>query len=58
MSYAKPAHEGDILIAEAKQLTLGNKTATFDVTVLNETTGETMSLFRGTVYRTSKELSD
>ena len=56
MTYAKSATTGDILIAEAKQLTLGNKTATFDVTVQNETTGETMSLFRGTVYRTSREV--
>ncbi len=36
MTYSKPARESDILLAEAKKLTLGNKTATFDVLVKND----------------------
>lgn len=58
MTYVKPAKESDILIAEAKKLTLGNRTATFDVTVQNETSGETVALFRGTVFRTEQQHLD
>ncbi|MEL6556808.1 MAG: hotdog fold thioesterase [Bacteroidota bacterium] len=58
MTYSKPARENDILLAEAKKLTLGNKTATFDVTIQNETSGETVALFRGTVFRTDKQHLD
>ncbi len=56
MTYSKQAKEGDVLIAEAKELTLGNKTATYDVEVKNESSGEIVGLFRGTVYRTSGEV--
>ncbi len=56
MHYSKSAKEGDCLIAEAKMITLGNKTATFDVLVFQESTNETVSLFRGTVYRTSSSV--
>ncbi len=54
MTYSKPAKEGDIIVATATELSLTNKTATYDVLVSNKNTGETLSLFRGTVYRTSK----
>lgn len=54
MTYAKPAKEGDTIIATATELSLTNKTATYDVVISNKNTGETVSLFRGTVYRTSK----
>lgn len=56
MTYAKPAKAGDVLIAEATQLNLGNKTATFDVKVYQKNTQETIAFFRGSVYRTSKEI--
>ena len=56
MTYAKPAKEGDIISATATELSLTNKTGTYDVLVLNKTTGETISLFRGTVFRTSREV--
>ncbi|MFK8007742.1 MAG: hotdog fold thioesterase [Saprospiraceae bacterium] len=55
MSYAKSAKEGDILIAEAKPLNVNHKTADFDVNVMNEA-GEIYYYFRGTVYRSSKNV--
>ena len=55
MKFAKSAKEGDVLIAEAKPLNVTYKTADFDVTVSNEA-GENFYFFRGTVYRTSKEV--
>lgn len=55
MHYSKSAKEGDILYAEAKPLNVTYKTADFDVNVMNEE-GEIYYFFRGTVYRTSKEI--
>ena len=55
MSYAKSAKEGDVLIAEAKPLNVTHKTADFDVNVMNEA-GEIFYYFRGTVYRSSKNI--
>lgn len=56
MTYAKPATAGNRLIAEATQLTLGHKTATFDVKVFEKETEKIIAFFRGFVYRTSKEV--
>ncbi len=56
MTYAKPAKEGDVLIAEATQLNLGHKTATFDVKLYQKTSEQVIAFFRGSVYRTSKEI--
>jgi acyl-CoA thioesterase len=56
MTYSKPAKEGDIIVATAIELSLTNKTGTYDVVVSNKNNGETISLFRGTVYRTSREV--
>ena len=53
--YSKSAKEGEVLIAEAKVLNLSYKTADFDVNVINEK-GEVYYYFRGTVYRSSKEV--
>jgi acyl-CoA thioesterase len=54
MTYSKPAKEGDTIVATAIELSLTNKTATYDVVITNKNTGETVALFRGTVYRTSR----
>jgi acyl-CoA thioesterase len=54
ISYPKPARTDDILIAEATELTLSNRTATYDIRVYNEESEDTIALFRGTVYRTDK----
>ncbi|MCR9252522.1 MAG: hotdog fold thioesterase [bacterium] len=56
MIYSKQAKEGDILIAKAKELVKGNKSGTYDVEVSNESSGEVVGLFRGTVYRRSSEI--
>lgn len=58
MSFAKSAKEGDTLIAEAKALHIGNRTADFEVTITNESDQEKYYFFRGTVYRTSREVLD
>jgi len=54
MQYAHSAKEGDVLIAEAKALSVNHKTADFDVEVRNKVNEKTYYRFRGTVYRTSK----
>ena len=54
MTYSKPAKEGDTIVATAIELSLTNKTATYDVVIANKNTGETVALFRGTVFRTSR----
>ncbi|MDW3647989.1 MAG: hotdog fold thioesterase [Bacteroidia bacterium] len=56
MNYAKSAKEGDELIAEATALNVTHKTADFDVKVLNKHTKEVLYYFRGTVYRSSREI--
>lgn len=55
MTYSKSAQKGEVLIAEAKPLNVTYKTADFDVNVMNEN-GEVYYYFRGTVYRSSKEV--
>ena len=57
MSYSKGAVEGDVLRAEAKVISLGNKKADIDVTIFCNDNQEPYYFFRGTVYRTSKEHS-
>ncbi len=55
MIYSKSAKLGEVLFAEAKALNVTHKTADFDVNVMNGV-GEIYYYFRGTVYRTSKEI--
>lgn len=55
MSYTNPAKAGDLLIAEAKELHLGNKTATYEIQV-RLTDNTPVALLQGTVYRTSKQV--
>ena len=55
MNFSRSAKEGETLIAEAQALEVSYKTATFDVDVRNEK-GEVYYRFRGTVYRSSKEV--
>ncbi len=55
MNYAKAAKAGDVLKAEAKVITLGHKKADVDVSIHKLGEEEPYYLFRGTVYRTSKE---
>ncbi|MDA9783097.1 hotdog fold thioesterase [Vicingaceae bacterium] len=55
MTYSKSAKIGDVLKAEAKVISLGNKKADTDVVITCEGQEEPFYFFRGTVYRTSKE---
>jgi len=57
ITYSKSAEIGEILIAEAIALHVSHKTADFDVNVMNEN-GEIYYYFRGTVYRSSKQVLD
>ena len=54
ISHTKQLHEGDVLIATAEEMSLSNKIAVYHISVKNQE-GETVALFKGTVYRTAKE---
>lgn len=53
ISHTKSLKEGDVITAEAKELSLTDKIAVYDVSVKNQN-NETVALFKGTVYRTPK----
>jgi acyl-CoA thioesterase len=55
ISYPAPVGEGDILTAVAEEESAGNRIAFYRVTVTNQS-NTTVGLFRGTVYRTRKQL--
>jgi acyl-CoA thioesterase len=52
--YPAPIAPGDVLTATAVEETSGRRLAFFNVTVRNEA-GDVVGLFRGTVYRTSRD---
>lgn len=52
ISHTQSLIEGDTLIAEAKEEHCSNKIAIYSIKVSRD--GETVALFKGTVYRTSK----
>ena len=54
ISFPLKAVEGDILIAEAVEQNLSNRTGIYYITVTNQRQ-EKIGLFRGTVYRTDKK---
>lgn len=54
ITHVKAAEAGDILMAEAEELQLGHKMATYDVKVYRDENQELIALFRGSVYRTSR----
>lgn len=56
ITYTRPAFAGDILFVEAKEVHLGNKTGLYDIRTTNEK-GELVCFFKGTAYRTSKEVT-
>lgn len=55
ITFTRPAKPGEILTVEAKELHLGNKTGLYDIRTTNEN-GELVAAFRGTSYRTGKEV--
>jgi acyl-CoA thioesterase len=54
ISHVEPGKEGDILTAVAEEVSLSNKIARYDITVTNQDNIK-IGLFKGTVYRTTKE---
>jgi acyl-CoA thioesterase len=55
ISFTRPAKSGELLIVEAIEVHLGNKIGIYDIRTTNEK-GELVALFKGTAYRTSKEV--
>ncbi|MEX0959625.1 MAG: hydroxyphenylacetyl-CoA thioesterase PaaI [Burkholderiales bacterium] len=51
VEFLAPAHLGDMLTAEAKEISLAGRTGIYDVTVINQR-GETVALLRGRSHRT------
>lgn len=56
ISFTQPAKTGDLLTVEATEVYLGNKIGIYDIRTTNQK-GELVALFKGTAYRTSKEVS-
>ena len=54
ISFAIPVRVGDVLLCEARQLSLTNRTGTYHIEIENQNK-EKVAFFKGTVYRTSKE---
>jgi acyl-CoA thioesterase len=54
ISHTEALKEGDVITASAEQMSLSNKIGVYHVTVKNQN-DKVVALFKGTVYRTSKE---
>jgi acyl-CoA thioesterase len=55
IAFPKPGREGDVLIAEAKQIARTNRTGLYLIEVKNQRE-ELVALFKGTCYKTEKNL--
>ncbi len=53
ISHTHPLREGDVITAEAEEVSLTNKIGIYHIKILNQDK-ETVALFKGTVYRTEK----
>ncbi|MGA1870519.1 MAG: PaaI family thioesterase [bacterium] len=49
--YLKPSKKGDHLVAEAKEQHAGGRTALYDITVVDEKTGDLIAKSQNLVYR-------
>lgn len=54
ISHTAPVHPGDMLTATARELSLKNRIAVYEITVRNQDDA-VVGLFKGTVYRSGKE---
>lgn len=54
ISHVKPATEGDVLTAEAREINLSGKTGLYYITITNQH-NQAIAHFKGTVFRTGKE---
>lgn len=55
ISHTIPVSEGDELVAEAKEEHCSNKIGIYSITVKRTSDNAVVALFKGTVYRTSKD---
>lgn len=55
INFIKPVHVGDVLNAEAIEVHNGKSTGLYQVTITNQN-AHTVAVFKGTCYRTGKEL--
>ena len=54
ISWPEPAKEGDVLLAESRELIRSEKSAAYDVEIRREAGNATLALFRGMLHRSSK----
>ena len=54
ISHTKQCLVGDVITAKAIEKSISNKIAIYEITITNQK-DETIALFKGTVYRTSKD---
>src|ERR1041385_3758756 len=54
ISHIESLKEGDVITATAEEMSLSNKVGVYHITVRNQH-DKVVALFKGTVYRTSKE---
>jgi len=55
ISFLKPVHVGDVLMAEAKELHNGKSTGLYHITITNQKE-HVVAVFKGTCFRTNKKL--
>ncbi len=55
ITFTRPAREGEVLTVEATEVHLGHKISVYEIKTFNAAR-ELLSLFKGTAYRTSKEV--
>lgn len=54
ISHIEPLKEGDTITAESEEINVSNKIGIYQIRVTNQE-NKTVALFKGTVYRTSKD---
>ena len=54
ISHTKQCFVGDVITAKANEKSISNKISVYEITITNQK-DETVALFKGTVYRTSKD---
>ncbi|HEY5463081.1 MAG TPA: hydroxyphenylacetyl-CoA thioesterase PaaI [Hanamia sp.] len=55
INFIKPAHVGDVLTAEAKEIHNGKSTGLYQISITNQN-DHLIALFKGTCFRTEKKL--
>ena len=55
ISHTQPLYENDVIVAESKEENCSNKIGIYSIKVTRVSDNATIALFKGTVYRTSKD---